>query len=162
MKLLYTFVTDELELMMSAWFLSKCSKTVLKREFLLIPRARHRKWTHRLFSTQGGLHNSGRNNIDHVPLGKNCPEYVPLLTSIEERRREARRSVLVQVKDHSSAEDLYQYCSNKYGPVRGLHFYKNSSSKIFSNFFIVEFTNEDAVTNVLKRGLHSREGSKQG
>jgi len=146
---------------MSAWFLANCSKTVLKRECLLIPRARHRKWTHRLFSSHCSLQNSSdKNNI--VPSDKNCPEYVPLLTSIEERRREARRSVLVQVKDPSSAEDLYQYCSSKYGPVQGLHFYKNTSSKIFNNFFIVEFAHSDSVTTVLEQGHHSRDASKQG
>jgi len=134
---------------MSAWFMSRCSKTVLKQKVLP-------KWTHRLFSAHVGV-----NSPEYIPLGKNCPEYVPLLSTIEDRRSEARRSLLVQVKDHLSADDLYQYCSTKYGPVKGLHFYKNTSSQIFTNFFIIEFEHCDSVSGVLRQGQHTHV-TKQG
>jgi poly(A) RNA polymerase len=90
----------------------------------------------------------------------NSGEYKPLLEIIERRRAESGRSVMVQVKGVESAPDLYSYCSSDIGNVKGMHFFKNLSTKAFTNFYIVEFEDESSVTKILNTGSHS--GAESG
>jgi len=51
---------------------------------------------------------------------------------IDKRRKEAKQSLLVQVRSKSSAEDLYNYCSKIVGKVAGMHYHKNPANDTFS------------------------------
>ena len=93
--------------------------------------------------------------------GKNWQSYTPLLKVLKDRRLEARRSVLVQVKGESSAEDLYQYCVRTFGQVTGLFYHQNSDSSNFSDFFIVEFDDPGSVDKLLSVCGHRSFNSSQ-
>ena len=68
----------------------------------------------------------------------------PFRSWVDLRRDEARRSLFVQVKSLESAGDLSQYCTQNFGPVKGLHYHHNVKSDSFSHFFVVEF--EDVLS----------------
>ena len=58
--------------------------------------------------------------------------FTPFSSWVSSRRAEAKRSLLVQVADRTSAEDLFLYCKGNVGNVKKMHFYKNPSNNIFS------------------------------
>ena len=85
-------------------------------------------------------HTASKAQYPSPPPVHNTPNYIPLLKEIEQRRDEARRSILVQVRIRSqsggkseqvkgfpSAPDLGSYCQEVFGPVEGLHFHTNAS-----------------------------------
>jgi len=80
-------------------------------------------------------------------------------SKIVQRREEAKRSLLVQVKSAESAHDLLNHCTSSYGPVRTMNFHHNPHNPDFPNFFVVEFESEDSVMEALRHGGHS---SRQG
>lgn len=51
---------------------------------------------------------------------------------MEERRAQAKRSLIVQVRNRESAEDLYQYCADALGKVAGMYFHRNPDNAAFS------------------------------
>ena len=85
----------------------------------------------------------------------NVATYTPLLDLVKERRAQARRSIMVQVAGVDSGKDLGKYCQNNFGDVNMMSYYVNSSNKKFSNFFIVEFSAEQSVEQVLNLAQHS-------
>jgi len=100
------------------------------------------------------LNTSFQHRLIHTKELKNVLAYEPLLDIITRRRREARRSVMVQVKDAKSAPDLFSYCSTNIGQVKEMHFFRNKETKLFTNFYIVEFEDENCVLEVLDKGSH--------
>lgn len=48
--------------------------------------------------------------------------YVPFLEKIEEKKTEARRSIIVQVQSEQSYKELYTYCSS-IGSVKQMFHY---------------------------------------
>ena len=90
----------------------------------------------------------------------NQASYTPLLDLVKQRRAQARRSILVQVAGPDSGKDLGKYCQTNFGEVQTMSFYENSRNKKFTNFFIVEFSGEESVQQVLNLAQHSEgEGS---
>jgi len=98
-------------------------------------------------------HTASRAQHPSPPPAHNTPKYTPLLREIEQRRDEARRSILVQVKGFPSAPDLGSYCQEVFGPVEGLHFHTNPSGN-FKSFFVVEFADSESVEAVLRLAQH--------
>jgi len=80
--------------------------------------------------------------------------YTPLLEMVATRQTQARKSVLVQVKGASSGADLASYCQGMFGKVAGLYYFNNTSSKNFTDFFIVEFVSEASVSQVMRLAQH--------
>jgi len=80
--------------------------------------------------------------------------YVPLLDEIKKRKNEAKRSIIVQVKGKESWQDLYSFCSSNIGQVSGMYYFKNKISKSFSDYYIVEFQDDNCVERVLETSLH--------
>ena len=68
---------------------------------------------------------------------------------IQERRDEAKRSILVQVKSRDCVDDLTNYCQSQFGHLKSLQFHENASNPGFENFYIVEFENEDIVKEIV-------------
>jgi len=85
------------------------------------------------------------------------PTYTPLLDLVASRQAQARRSVLVQVAGTNSALDLTSYCQENFGKVSSLHYYNNTVSKNFTDFFIVEFESVESVSEVMSSAQHSKE-----
>lgn len=50
---------------------------------------------------------------------------------VEQRRAEAKRSIVVQVNSEKSFSELHGYCS-KYASIKGMHHYKNSAEEVRS------------------------------
>lgn len=48
---------------------------------------------------------------------------------VEQRRLEAKRSIVVQVNSEKSFSELHGYCS-KYASIKGMHHYKNSVEEV--------------------------------
>ncbi len=59
-------------------------------------------------------------------------EYVTFGRAVEARRRQAKCSVLVQVRSAASAEDLFDYCTQHLGKVRAMHFHHNPDNETFA------------------------------
>ena len=85
----------------------------------------------------------------------NVASYTPLLDLVKQRRAQARRSILVQVAGSDSGSDLGKYCQTNFGDVETMSYYENTKNKKFSNFFIVEFSAEQSVEQVLNLAQHS-------
>ena len=85
----------------------------------------------------------------------NSPTYTPLLEVVRQRRAQARRSILVQVAGPDSGRDLGKYCQTEFGEVEMMSYYVNTNNKKFSNFFILEFSQEESVNQVLNLAQHS-------
>ena len=85
----------------------------------------------------------------------NQASYTPLLELVQQRRAQARRSILVQVAGPDSGKDLGRYCQTNFGDVHTMNFYDNSKNKKFTSFFIVEFSAEESVSQVLNQAQHS-------
>ena len=85
----------------------------------------------------------------------NVATYTPLLDLVKQRRAQARRSILVQVAGSDSGKDLGKYCQTNFGEVKMMSYYENTKNKKFSNFFIVEFSAEQSVEQVLNLAQHS-------
>ena len=85
----------------------------------------------------------------------NQASYTPLLELVQQRRAQARRSILVQVAGPDSGKDLGRYCQTNFGDVHTMNFYDNSKNKKFTSFFIVEFSAEQSVSQVLNQAQHS-------
>ena len=60
--------------------------------------------------------------------GPGCPTFK---SWIDGRRKEAKRSLLVQVKSSESATELLNYCHATYGPVCRMDFHNNPQNKDF-------------------------------
>jgi hypothetical protein len=75
---------------------------------------------------------------------------------VSQRRETAKRSLLVQVKSQESADDLMDYCSSNFGPIKSLHFHHNEQNEAFGSFFIVEFDEKDSVTEVVRSHAQHR------
>ncbi|XP_063226364.1 poly(A) RNA polymerase, mitochondrial isoform X2 [Bacillus rossius redtenbacheri] len=71
---------------------------------------------------------------------------------LECRRREAARSILVQVNSELSCGDLHAHCS-KYGSVKGLHHY-TTADPAKQHFVVVEFLHTDAVRQAMLASCH--------
>lgn len=65
--------------------------------------------------------------------------FVPFQQMIEQRRNEAKRSLVVQVKSMFSAEDLYLYCSKHLGRVSAMFYHRNQNNRSFSVSVIRSF-----------------------
>ncbi|KAI5638203.1 hypothetical protein NE865_09149 [Phthorimaea operculella] len=65
---------------------------------------------------------------------------------VDQRRAEARRSLVVQVNSESSFSELYGYCS-KYASINGIHHYKTTNGE---HFMLIEFTTEENLKDILK------------
>ncbi|CAG5023578.1 unnamed protein product [Parnassius apollo] len=65
---------------------------------------------------------------------------------VEQRRAEARRSLVVQVNSESSFRELYGYCS-KYAPIKDVYHYRNTEKE---HFMLIEFETEENVKEVLQ------------
>jgi len=117
-----------------------------------------RRWRHR-HSVPGSLSidtligGGGGGDPNHKSIN---PELVcPTFRSwIDQRRDEAKRSLLVQVRSSESAQDLLNYCQAAYGPVKVMDFHNNPQNPDFPNFFVVEFAREDSVREALSHGGH--------
>uniref|UniRef100_A0A0K2SZS3 Poly(A) RNA polymerase, mitochondriallike [Acyrthosiphon pisum] n=1 Tax=Lepeophtheirus salmonis TaxID=72036 RepID=A0A0K2SZS3_LEPSM len=96
-----------------------------------------------------------RSTLSHVPSrDEKCP-FVPTFESIiQTRRKQAAKSLVVQVKSKYSAEELFLTCQSSLGPVDSLHFFSRADSKELSNFYIVEFQEESSI----EKALYSKEG----
>ncbi|XP_077293030.1 mitochondrial poly(A) polymerase isoform X2 [Arctopsyche grandis] len=71
--------------------------------------------------------------------------YIPFDTIVNERRSQAKKSLLVQVNSEKSFPELHSYCS-QFGTVLGVHHYTTSNSH---HFMLVEFSTEENVSNLL-------------
>ncbi|XP_067003931.2 poly(A) RNA polymerase, mitochondrial isoform X2 [Anabrus simplex] len=69
---------------------------------------------------------------------------------VEGRRREAKRSIVVQVHSEQSCSDLHGYCS-QFGAIKSLFHYTLTDSL---HFVLVEFVDETDVRNILKECVH--------
>lgn len=100
---------------------------------------------------------------------------------LRERREQAKRSLLVQVRSRGSAEDLFRYCTDNLGTVRSMHFHKNKDensaflvrllgqgrcrvytvllnrSCFAQNFYVVEFENPASVSLSFETCHHRRD-----
>ena len=81
---------------------------------------------------------------------------MPFEDFINQRRNEAKCSVLVQVKSQESVDDLVQYCQTNFGNPKSLHFHHNEMNENFKSFFLVEFDNEDVVKEILTKHAKHR------
>ncbi|KAJ8679579.1 hypothetical protein QAD02_015366 [Eretmocerus hayati] len=72
---------------------------------------------------------------------------------VEQRRAEARRSVLVEVQSEKSCGDVYQHCS-KFGSINHLFHYTPIGSD--RHFILIEFEDQISVDNVLEASTHTR------
>ncbi|XP_049786385.1 poly(A) RNA polymerase, mitochondrial-like [Schistocerca cancellata] len=72
---------------------------------------------------------------------------------VENRRNEAKRSVIVQVQSEKSATDLYNYCS-EYGKIESMHHYCLNEQ---SHFILVEFKAVSAMERLLNQCCHLNE-----
>ena len=77
--------------------------------------------------------------------------YKPFAEWVKERRSEAKRTLMVQVKSQESAQDLLSYCTSKFGDVRSMHFHRNLDSHIFSDFFLVELESAESLRAALEK-----------
>ena len=91
-----------------------------------------------------------------MPLNFFLANFVPFEDFINQRRKEAKCSVLVQVKSQESVDDLVQYCQTNFGNPKSLHFHHNENNENFKSFFLVEFDNEDVVTEILTKHAKHR------
>lgn len=68
---------------------------------------------------------------------------------MEKRRKEAQKTILVQVHSDQSCSDLYKHCS-QFGIIENMFHYTSSSA----HFVLVEFLNEEGVKSVLSSCAH--------
>ena len=71
---------------------------------------------------------------------------------IDDRRKQARNSLLVQVKSIKSVNDLKQYCNENIGKVKSMHYHNNNKSDIFQHFYVVEFDDSTSVAKAMFEG----------
>ena len=79
-------------------------------------------------------------------------KYTTFRSWIDNRREQARNSLLVQVKSIQSAHALSTYCNENVGSVKALHYHPNNKSKSFPHFFVVEFEDVLAVGKAMFEG----------
>eukprot|EP00094_Tigriopus_californicus_P007965 TCALIF_07667-PA protein Name:"Similar to Mtpap Poly(A) RNA polymerase, mitochondrial (Mus musculus)" AED:0.09 eAED:0.09 QI:0/0.71/0.5/1/1/1/8/40/603 len=83
-------------------------------------------------------------------------DFVPFRQWMDVQRATAKRSLVVQVRNVNSAPDLYQYCADQFGPIKGLHFYQTPNAS-FSDFYIVEFEDLAGVQAAMQQSQHSQD-----
>ena len=116
----------------------------------------------RIFSFIENTGDEEPEHIDTIEKGPNYkePKFVPFEDFIESGRKSAKSSVLIQTKSLESADDLTKYCQKHFGQPKGLYFHNNIANSDFSNFFLVEFENQEAVTEILQNHAKFRDDSK--
>uniref|UniRef100_A0A1Y1L842 Uncharacterized protein n=1 Tax=Photinus pyralis TaxID=7054 RepID=A0A1Y1L842_PHOPY len=89
---------------------------------------------------------------------KNKPTPLAPLTfneTLNYRRNQAKRSILVQVQSMESYKELYSYISTL-GNVHEMLHYVTSTDQL--HFIIVEFDNEEQVSNIIQNSSHINSG----
>lgn len=61
--------------------------------------------------------------------GQAATQHISFENMVESRRKEASRSILVQVHSEQSCSELHKYCS-QYGEVKGMHHYSLPGSLV--------------------------------
>ena len=79
-------------------------------------------------------------------------KYKTFRSWIDDRRKQARNSILIQVKSIKSVNDLKQYCNNNIGKVKSMHYHNNNKSDIFQHFYVVEFDDSTSVAKAMFEG----------
>lgn len=70
---------------------------------------------------------------------------------LEKRRKEAQKTILVQVHSDQSCSDLYKHCS-QFGIIENMFYYTSSNSS--AHFVLVEFSNDEGLKSVLSSCTH--------
>ncbi|XP_022909764.1 poly(A) RNA polymerase, mitochondrial [Onthophagus taurus] len=78
-------------------------------------------------------------------------QFVPFKEKIDERRLEAKRSIVVQVQSSKSHKELYSYC-NDFGRIKKMFHYSAGVEPL--HFIIVEFMEEGDVNNILSNSTY--------
>ncbi len=86
--------------------------------------------------------------------GPRFETFVPFNQMVESRRDEARRSIVVQVKDKTSYEDLLTYCQ-KFGNLKNAFYYSTFGNDLLKHFIVVEYDSESDFNSVLNNSKPS-------
>ncbi|XKL68911.1 hypothetical protein PGB90_006680 [Kerria lacca] len=92
--------------------------------------------------------------INDIAVNQNTKSFTSFDQVLIRRREEARRSIIVQVKDEKSHTDLLTYCLN-FGDVNNTYYYTVDNDESRKKFILIEFANISGSEKAIFNGQHS-------